>query len=219
MKLPLDQAELERPRKPSELSSFVNELFQTIKGNEEAKQKARLGRDHFKEFIREILPLSIYVSWRYPDDQVRCAPRIGNQGYDAEITSLDNEHVEWIEVTWPEDGQLRKLVARLLNEHGHVRCCVDPMEGRAEMTARFLRKANDKSLIDYGNASLLFVLDLLPNYYFKQPGTKQDLDQLVKLLRSMNWTRVDRVFLIPLPRSYVEDNAHVIPPVIPIKKH
>jgi hypothetical protein len=219
MELPLDQAELERPRKPSELSRFVNELFRTIEGDEAAQQAARLRRDHFKEFIREILPLSIFASWRYPDEQVLCVPRIGNQGYDAEIVNLDNELVERIEVTWPEDGQLRKLVARRLNELGHDRCEVDPREGRTEIARQFRKVASAKSLIDYGNASLLFVLDLLPNYYFKQPDTQRDLDQLEELLRSTDWTGAARVFLIPLPRSYVEANAHTIPPVIPIKEH
>lgn len=209
------QSTLETPRKPSELSRYVNCLFESIERNVESKQAARLRIGLYKYLIREIYPLSIFARWRYPDDDVLCTPRIGDQGHDAVITGIAGEPIESVEVTWPEDGKQANDEARSLNERGYTEVIGgDVSDGRSVTIGRIIQAAVRKATIDYGDASLLIVFDLYPAFFLDEPDARRDLQLLMAGLRKVNY-KVRSVFLVLLPIDY--STHHLGSPILVVK--
>jgi hypothetical protein len=200
----LKRRELEQPRRPSELRRYVSSLFEEIRRKKEAKKQARLRTGLFKYLIREIYPLSVFAGWRYPEDNVLCVPKIGNQGYDAIITNTAGRLLEEIEITWPVDGQLENYRARCLNERGGTEVEVGgPKEGRAGVKSRIIEAARNKAKKDYGNASLVTVLDLWPEFFLDQADDQEDVRDIVEQLRGLKY-RARSVYLLLFPVEYIE---------------
>jgi hypothetical protein len=208
----LKQEELEQPRRPSELRRYVSFLFEEIRRSDEAKKQTRLRKGLFKYLIGEIYPLSVFAGWRYPEDNVLCVPKIGNQGYDATITNAVGRLVEEIEITWPVDGQLKNCRARCLNERGFTNGEVgDPKEGRVAMKSRIFEAVGNKAKKDYGSASLVAVLDLWPDFFLDQADSQEDVINLVDQLRGLKY-KARSVYLILFPVEYTErpEISHVL---------
>lgn len=199
----LKQGELEQPRRPSELCRYVSSLFEEIRGSEECKKQARLRKGMFKYLIREIYPLSVFAKWKYPEDNVLCVPKIGNQGYDAIITNAAGRLLEEVEITWPVEGQKENYQARCLNDRGGTVEVGDPKEGRTGVKSRIIEAARNKAKKDYGIASLVAVLYLWPEFFLDQPDDQKDVRDIVEQLRGLEY-RARSVYLILFPVEYVE---------------
>jgi len=211
----LDQTDMEKPRTPSQLRLYVTSLLEQIGRNEEAKKLGRLRKGLSKYLIREMLPLSVFSVWKYPQDGVLCVPQIGNQGHDAIITDLNARQLIQVEITWPVDGQHENYHARSLNERGHTDVEVgDTEEGRAAVKARILEGAHAKARIDYGSAALLVVMDLWPEFFLDQPGAQAEVNDLIARLQCLHY-KAGAVYLLLFPTEYVVRLG--IAPVVEVK--
>lgn len=72
----------------------------------------------YKEFLDEIVPLSLFASKMYPENY-EIQPVLGNQGYDVLVFNDMGNEVDRIEMTSPHDGAAAAKDARLLVERGH----------------------------------------------------------------------------------------------------
>lgn len=202
----LTKADMENPRTPRQLASWYYSKYKEIRNDHVEVARARLHEGLYSYFVPEIYPLILFALWKYPQDNVLCTPRIGNQGYDATIHLIEEpEKTQNVEVTWPQDGRASKDVAHLLNSRGfHGRVGNEFDSYNREILERAIAKARDKSLIDYrtpGGSALLIVVDTecspLDN------GKRQSqLDLLAHDIRSINF-RVDSIYLIATPHEGV----------------
>ena len=93
----------------------------------------------------------------------------GNQNHDAIITDKSGNLIERIEITAPVDGKLEYLEAIQLNEDRISVRVGDPAKDRACVMQRILNGAKKKSVIDYGDASLLIVVNFYPEFFMISP--------------------------------------------------
>jgi hypothetical protein len=211
----LNEDDLQKPRTPSHLSAHVSCLFEGIRAEEEPKKQARQRKGLSKYLIRELYPLSVFANWMYPLDDVLCVPRIGNQGHDAVITDRAGTEIHPVEITWPVDGKHENNQARSLNERGYTDVEIgNPREARAAVKMRALAGALKKSKIEYGNASILIVLDLWPAFFLDQPDARADVVDLVEQLRQIDY-RASSVYVVLFPSEYTEPRG--INPVLEVK--
>lgn len=211
----LTKTELERPRTPSELRLYIDSVAEKIGQDKQLINKHRLKDGLSREFIQELLPLSIYASWKYPDDNALFSLRIGNQPYDAIVTDLSNKFSHKVEITWPIDGKYENQQVKHLNKHGWSDLAVgDTQKTRAKAIDRVIEQAEKKALIDYDDASLLIVLKLWPGFFLDDKATQTDIENLIGRLQEINFL-TGPVYLIPVPSSYVKESS--FSPVILVK--
>jgi len=61
-------------RTPDELAEYVRGTYEFIAANEQLKKPARLGREPYKTFVKELMPFSRFCSCKYGHrEDVRCA--------------------------------------------------------------------------------------------------------------------------------------------------
>ncbi len=194
---------MEIPRKPSELRTYVSDLFARIGAVEIEKYAARLWKGPYKYLIREVYPLSIFCVWRFPEDDVLVKPCIGNQGHDAEIIHLPSEAITRVETGWPIDGEQEKQDAHDLNEKGgsqtHV---VDQDEGKKLFSKRVLKTLLSKASIDYSDCFLLIVLNLWPDFFMDIPCDRSDFDKLINDMRTVQ-AKAKAVYAVLIDLEYV----------------
>jgi hypothetical protein len=203
----LSQSDMETARSPSALVNWFRAKYDQIRTNPQEVKKARLMLGLYGQFIREIFPLAVYASWRFPDDDVLCQPKIGNQGYDARIWRVGQEDkVHTLEVTWPHDGKGHKEVADLLNRYGSYGWIGDEFERHAHNICERVRdRASKKARNDYrtpGGSALLIVLDTA---CFPPDESERNarINALADDLRELGFEKVDSVYLITTPHEGV----------------
>lgn len=198
----LTKEEMLRLRCPSGLSRWWWNKYEEIRSDSIEVQKARLHMGLYQYFTREILPLSIFVSWRYGDD-VLVRPVIGNQGYDAELLWESNhDRVHRIEVTWPNDGKYLKEVSKTLNNHGyHEGLFGDDFDNyHRDLQTRIIASARRKSLIDYratDGSTLLIVLDTQCSP-LNEEERYAEIESLSICLGKISYS-VDSVYIVGIP--------------------
>lgn len=209
-------SDIEVPRRPSELYTYVSDLINRIGSVETEKFAARLWKGLYKYLIREVYPLSIFCVWQFPEDNVLVKPCIGNQGHDAEIIHLPSRDITRVEIGWPIDGFQEKQDARDLNEKGgsktHV---VDHDEGKKLFSKRVLETLSDKASIDYSDCFLLIVLNLWPDFFMDIPCDRSDFDKLINDMRSVP-AKAKAVYAVLMYPEYVAKIG--LPPVVEIRK-
>ncbi len=200
------RSDMEKPRKPSELAEWYHQKHQEIRLDPEEVQKARRCVGLYRFFVPEIYPLMIYSLWRFPNDEVFCRPKIGNQGYDAEIWPIEQPNkIHRVEVTWPEDGKARNELMKILNRNGFVGWIGDEFDSYDEdIRARVISIAKKKSRIDYssiGGSALLIVVDTQCSP-FDEGEQQEGIATLANDLKQMPF-RADEVYLITTPHEDV----------------
>ncbi|HKF94113.1 MAG TPA: hypothetical protein VKB96_05840, partial [Gammaproteobacteria bacterium] len=162
----LTLSSMEVPRMPSSLATWYHTKHEEIQSNEDEVKKARLRQGLDKEFVQEIYPLVLYSRRSFPHDDVLYQVKISNQGYDANLSPVDQlGHVHTVEVTWPQDVKDHKVVAELINCHGfHGRIGDESEYYNQDILQRVPGGARHKSLNDYrspGGSARLIVLDTI----------------------------------------------------------
>ena len=197
-------ADMESPRTPKQLADWYNTKYLEICTNEEEVKKARLHQGLYAYFVPEIYPLMLYSLWKYPNADVYCQPKIGSQGYDAQIYPIDHpDKVHTIEVTWPKDGKGNREVSKILNDCGfHSRVGDEFEQYNEDILKRIPNIAQKKALKDYrsfGGSSLLIVLDTKcsPTNESKQ---LLQIDRLKNEISKIKF-RVDSVYLVAIPHT------------------
>jgi hypothetical protein len=204
----LNELEMETPRSPSELAEWFKLKYEEILADPVEKQKARLHQGLYKYFIEEIYPLVLFVDWKFKNDDVLCQPKIGSQGYDAIIwLKSDPESIHNVEVTWPQNGQDYKAIAKVMNATGfHYRCGDDFRQHDFEVLGLVKNTASKKAIKDYrnhGGSTLLIVVDTSCSPVNDNERKKQ-LNELATEIRKISFL-VESVYLIASP------NADIIP--------
>ena len=212
----ITHSDLEIPRKPSELRTYVSDLFARIGAVEIEKYAARLWKGPYKYLIREVYPLSIFCVWRFPEDDVIVKPCIGNQGHDAEIIHVLSNAITRVEIGWPIDGEQEKQDARSLNEKGGSDInIVDHDENKKLVSTRILETLSNKASNDYSDCFLLIVLNLWPDFFMDTPRDRTDFDELINGMRNIP-AKAKAVYAVLIDLEYVARIG--LPPVIEIRK-
>ena len=194
--------DLQKPRTPSDLRAFVAGALDIIALDQASKEAARLWRGQAKELLREILPMSYFAPWRWPGDDVLIQPRLGDQGYDAQVLTLDGKPLAALEVSWAVDGQTHKEEMIALNKTGAT-----PVRtwGAKELTAavdRTLVAAQIKSRKDYRNYLLLFVFDVLPLFWVEDDKDWAMIEGMHEKLVEQQFV-ASEAYLLLVPPDYV----------------
>lgn len=204
MKEILTKSDMETPRTPSMLAKWYYKKYEEIRSVPEEVKKARLHNGLYGYFVPEIYPLVLYALWRFSNDDVLCQPKIGNQGFDATIWSVDQpKRIHSVEVTWPQNGKENKVVADLMNTHGFHNRVGDAFENfNNDILQRIPVTAKIKALRDYrdiGGSSLLIVLDTQCSP-LQESERNYQIQNLCAELRTIKYL-VDSVYLITTPHE------------------
>ena len=219
MSVLLTKSDMEEPRTPSSLAKWWREKYEQICSCPEESKKARLHEGLYRNFVQEVYPLMLYASWRFHDDRVLCQPKIGSQGYDATISVIgEPDRVQLIEVTWPQDGEDHREVARAMNEQGlSFRGHDDFMRYNSDILNRVLEASRRKSVKDYrspGGSALLVVCDTSCSSLFEGERDAR-IKALADALHRMRFPVVDSVYLITTPHEGVHPVKEECPPPQP----
>jgi hypothetical protein len=164
--LPLTTQDIQRPRTPAALVEWVACVRRAVwlDGTELTKAKRKQGL--YKEFIDEVTPLSEFCSIRF-NEFVLVTPVIGNQAYDAKVSSTDGTEHHYVELTMPHDGAHEASEERLAQKRGYG--TVKPYAPGQEVDDQLpfaIRTAAKKAQKDYSKCILVFVLPT--SYRFKE---------------------------------------------------
>jgi hypothetical protein len=198
----LTQEDMERPRCPSDLADWWWKKYEKIRSNEIEVKKARLHVGLYKYFMREMFPLSIFASWKYPDVVLVRWVSV-NKEYDAEVLWGINHHqCHSIEITWPNDGKKHKEVSAALNTCGYHGGFIgdDFYNYNEDVQTRVIGGGKKKAVNDYrmtGGSTLLIVLDTTCSPLDKEKRDAQ-IEKLSVLLGQKSYL-VDNVYLIGIP--------------------
>jgi hypothetical protein len=192
-------------RTPVELRAFVEEVGSQARGDQAEHDRGVLKRGPYKRLLDEVIPLSLYASVAYTDE-FRLLPVKGNQAYDAEVFDATGEVVERIEVTLPHDGEWEAEDARRLVDRGYGKVRVwSAGEDIDEIRPFVMDTARKKALRDYGDATLLFVLNVVPLAVSHSHARREKLEALFADLARMSFS-AGRVRVLVMPDT-VEDIA------------
>lgn len=197
---------LEKKRNLEELKSFVKKTFEYTSSDERLERKARSRQGLFKEFIEEIYPLSLFFELKYYGKNEKCCPIIGNQGYDAVIENQDGSIIEYVELTWPIDGQRSSFRWKQLNTIGHTELEIWGYKDntkRMEIVNIILEIAEKKSIRDYDyleGSSLVFIMNTAPYFGMRTLDHQEEIDLLLTKLKQIKF-QTNMVYLLLLPRG------------------
>lgn len=159
----ISRESLQRPRSPTGLARYLCEVRRITEHDETRYHEGIRKSGLFRVISQELLPLSDYVLIQYPEDDVLVSPILGNQGYDAEIGRVAGKWIERVEVCMPFDGHSESQDTELAIERGfgsfHL---FGPGKELESLRPIFLRAAGCKAQKDYSDATILFVLAMLP---------------------------------------------------------
>lgn len=204
--------DLQNPRIPSDLRLFVARALHAISRNKAAKEETRLWLGRAKELMREILPMSYFAPWRWPNDDVLIQPQLGSQGYDAKILTLDGKPLTALEVSWAVDGKVHIENMIALNENGASIQTMDNNELDAAVN-RTIIASQTKARNDYRDYLLLLVFDVLPLFYLEEDRHWKIIQDMYDQLVKMQFV-ASEVYLLLLPPDYV--TSHGRDPIIRI---
>lgn len=200
----ISKEDLQKPRTPSELKQYREQIFAMIRQDKEIIKAARLRQGLYKNLIEEFYPFSMYCDHKYRGADVSCEIVIGKQGYDGIIKDRSGGEIEYVEITWPIDGHKEKAAMRLLNDRGYTNIEVQDVDYDSERQAiinRIIEKARDKALKDYTfnvTSSLIILIDIYPHFFLDNPHHQKELDNLIVQLRHIPF-KVKSVYLILMP--------------------
>jgi len=116
----LTQAQMEQPRAPGELLSWVESKGREMASTREGKTYARSRAPLPKKFCEELRPLALFAAHRYGGrSDVRLLPNLNNEGFDARIT-VPGEAPAFVEITYAKDGRDEALRFEVLRRDRRV---------------------------------------------------------------------------------------------------
>jgi hypothetical protein len=204
----IEEKAFQTPRTPVELEQYVREAYKYILSRPDLKKVARLRKGSYKKLIEELLPFSVFCSWKYGQrTDVLCHLVPGTPGRDAVIKDLSIGIEHSVEITWPIEGKLIISQARQLNLKGATDIEIwnhDDLTKQQLAIDRTIDIARKKALRDYrfsGGSTILFVFeDSL--FWETDPRHMGLLDLLVKDLRDIP-LKAATVILMLMPRGRI----------------
>lgn len=154
--------EIEIKRSPQELKDFVTHKVSTIREIPSERHEAIKKKGLYKKFCDEIAPLSSFCVNHY-SEEVRITPIMGSQGFDAVVEDMEGNHIEYIEITLPHDGDHASKVARkVVEKGGSLDSTYFPGDDLLNMFSIVLQTCKNKSKKDYSDSLLLIIVIFLP---------------------------------------------------------
>lgn len=189
---------IEQPRTPTELRAFVDGIHDDVAAIPNELLKGMQKKGLYKVFLDEIAPLSRFAVAHYQDD-VRIQPVLGNQAYDALVLDGNDIIVDKIEMTYPHDGDAKARDSRLVVDRtfGTLRA-YDPGEEIRALGGFIVDTAHKKSLNDYSDCTLVFVLKTLPPFKSYLSAHSTEIDRIVEELRHIPF-QAKAVSLLVMP--------------------
>lgn len=162
--MPLSREDIEIPRTPSELRSFVRRVQDDVRSDPIELAAGNRRRGYYKEFLDEVVPLARFAAHAY-DETHTIQPILGNQGYDAVVRGCGGEVVDKVEIANPIDGARVAADAILVEQRGFGEFRVgdpgDEVEGLIPIVDRIAKK---KAVKDYSDATVVFNVSALPPF-------------------------------------------------------
>ncbi|MBN1396691.1 MAG: hypothetical protein JXA06_01540 [Bacteroidetes bacterium] len=197
--------EIQLKRSPQDLREFVINLKNSVRTDKKEYQNGILKKGYYKEFLDEVVPLSIFAHEFYPQNY-KIQPILGNQGYDALVFDENDFEVDRIEMTFPQNGSYEAQDAKLVIERGYsnIQIC-KPGDDLDSLFPFILSTCQNKSIKDYSDCTLVITISPLPP--FEQFVIKYDA-QINSLLSQLSMIKFNakRVFLLILPDRILKVN-------------
>lgn len=193
----LSKEDVEKERTPFELARFVRDVIESVNGDDELRKFALLKKGYYKEFLEEVVPLSIYCGWKFPSNDVKCKNILGNQPYDAVVLSAGSDILEYVEITVPIDGKKDRRESEQRIEKGRTDIeCGDFIDKREDVIKRIIKVAKKKSLNDYSlKTSLIILMNTFPYFDIHKKDEFSMIQELINELREIDFN-VGAVYLI-----------------------
>lgn len=193
---------MQQRRSPGALREFVTRLKATVRAEEMERHRGILKKGLYKEFLDEIVPLSLFALQSYPESH-EIQSVLGNQGYDALVFDESGTEVDRIEVTIPHDGAAAAKDARLIVNRGYGQFRVgDPGYDFDALFPHVLAACRNKAAKDYQDCTLVVVIEpMLPFEQFEAEYEGQIL-ALAQEMAKIKF-RAKRVFLLVMPDRLV----------------
>jgi hypothetical protein len=190
----ISKAEIEQRRTSNQLNSFIEEVRKRVESDPDELQRARRGEGLYKAFVDEVMPLSRFAHLLYAPETL-FLPVLGNQGYDVIVFDGQKKPCDRIEIAKPHDGQASAKDNRLVNERGFGQTRVYDFGSQLDALAPWIAEtAENKSLKDYGDCTLVLVADIDPPFDEELPVVEQRSIEIVEKLGKMTF-RAKRAFL------------------------
>lgn len=192
----IDKKTLEKPRTPCALTEFVNSYIREAKNNEVERHAAYLKKGSYKEFIDELVPLSIFCKSYYDaSDRVEVSLIVGHQPYDA-IVKKEGTIVEKIEITTPHNGtksaeEFRELVTTGFSGGDSY----DPGEDLDNLKPFILATCLKKAKKNYPNCLLVIAIDYLSPFDEHQSLYEEKISSICEEIKKITF-KAKKVFLL-----------------------
>ncbi len=156
--------EIEQRRSAEQLKTFVREVLERVRSDQNEFRKARKGDGLYRTFVDEVIPLSQFAHLIYPPGML-FQPVLGNQGFDVEVFDNSGKLIDRIEIAKPHDGHAEAHDNQLVEERGVGKTRVFNFGGQLdELVPWIARTATNKSLKDHGDCTLVFVAATYPPF-------------------------------------------------------
>lgn len=189
---------LQKRRSPRALRNFVIEIKESVRAN---YAELRLGiqkRGLYKEFLEEIVPLSLFALLVYPESH-EIQPVLGNQGYDALVFDEMGKEVDRIEMTIPHDGKSASKDADLIVGRGCSQLYVENPGDDFDALVPYVRDiCRKKAMKDYHDCTLVVAIEPMPPFASFEAQYEKQVDALASEIVKIKF-KAKRVFILVLP--------------------
>ncbi|MFA5835246.1 MAG: hypothetical protein WDA22_17335 [Bacteroidota bacterium] len=194
--------EIEKRRSPTALREFVINLKDNVRANKVEMNYGIFKKGLYKEFLDEIVPLSLFSIKMYPDSYL-IQPVLGSQGYDALVFNESVKQVDKIEMTVPQNGQLEANDSQLVVEKGHGEVqIVNPGNELKLLIPEVISVCKKKAAKDYSDCTLIIAIEPLKPFPEFELNYENQINELISTIRQFKFT-AKRVFLFVMPDRIV----------------
>lgn len=197
----ITKKDIQKPRSPRDLRKFVCSIKEKVRAVESERHAAMRKRGVYKVFSDEIIPLSIFALKIYPNS-CSIQPELGNQAYDAIVKDSAGKPIDYIEITFPHDGQRDAKDAKLVISRGFGDIHIDSLGKDIDRLNKFvLETCLKKSKKDYSNCTLVIVIDFWPVKEHRLLYSRK-IDQVLTQIKTIPF-KARRVFLLLLEQKKI----------------
>jgi hypothetical protein len=195
----IKEKEFEKERSVLGLRQFVLRRKRKISSIAEERDKGILKKGIYKEFLEELIPLSLFCLKNYKKN-FRISPKLGNQGFDAVVKDKDGNFIENIELTFPHDGRFEAEDARkVVNANiGNFRK-YNNGEDLCDLKRYIIDTCKSKSQKIYTDCSLVIILSLIPPDPEKEKIYNKILEDIISEIKYNFQFKAKNVYILFTP--------------------
>jgi hypothetical protein len=187
--------DIETPRTAKEMSSYYQEIIDTVGSNTELIKLSRLRKGLFKEFFEEFIPLCKFANSEFGIEGCKYNIVIGNQNYDGIIHEIAG--CRKIEISKYHDGYSQNNIAKELNVKGATEVTIgDVDEDFKSYISYFINCITEKKRKNYIDTDFIFVIDASEIWLFIFDFNKDLLVEKIKQRIQQVFERESRVYLL-----------------------